>query len=355
MTTITLPGEKNQTGRIIAAVAVTCMLTGATLVPLGVAAQSTNTTGDPQPSIAEIKSIISSFGSPTTTAKPELEDAETDSPGVTVTPVETLLVNAITFDTEGLSGSVNITEYADPPAVIRRRMSESIRSTDSINVSGEAADSGDSIDVIAVADITPTTEKAEESAATMRLRLEESKVENPEELTVIKEIYDDEAKKPRWEQLNTTVESTGSNTVTFTAQVDEFSLFAVTEIQQQRSGGGEAQQRQGVQQQNEQHQGEDTAPLLRLLASGVVLLGVFATAGFYIRRNYTGALEEVSTTDIMFWRDDDSTEITADDALKKFSITDIMFWRDDDSTEITADEFDWGPIEEESDSDSSGE
>ncbi|ESS09263.1 MAG: hypothetical protein A07HN63_00980 [uncultured archaeon A07HN63] len=322
---IILPGEKNQTGRIIAAVTVACILIGATLVPLGVAAQSTNTTGDPQPSIAEIKSIISSFGSPTTTAKPELEDAETDLPGVTVTPVETQLVNAITFDTEGLSGSVKITEYADPPAVIRRRMSESIRSTDSINVGGEDADSGDSIDVIAVANITPTTEEAEESAATMRLRLEESKVENPEQLTVIKEIYDDEAKKPRWEQLNTTVESTGSNTVTFTAQVDEFSLFAVTEIQQQRSGGGEAQQRQAVQQQTEQHQGEDTAPLLRLLASAVVLLGIFATAGFYIRRNYTGTLKKVSTTD-------------------------IMFWRDNDSTEITADEFDWGPIDEESES-----
>jgi len=321
----TLPTERNQMGKVIAAIVVVCILGGATLVPLGVAAQSTNTTGDPQPSIAEIESIISSFGSPTTTAKPELEDAEADSPGVAVTPVETQLVNAITFDTEGISGSVKITEYADPPTVIRRRMSESIRSTDSINVSGEDADGGDSIDVIAVADITPTTEKAEESAATVRLRLEESKVEDPEQLTVIKEKYHEEEEKPGWEQLNTTIESTGSNTVTFTAQVDEFSLFAVTEIQQQRSGGGEAQQRQAVQQQNEHYQGEATAPLLRLLASGVVLLGVFATAGFYIRRNYTGALTEVSTTD-------------------------VIFWRDTDSTEITADEFDWGPIDEESES-----
>jgi M6 family metalloprotease-like protein len=275
------------------------------------------------PSIAEIENTLSSFVSPTTTAKPELEDGETDSPKVTVTPVETRLVNRITFNTKGISGSVDITEYADPPGVMRERMSESMSSTDAINVGSEDTDSGDSIDVVAVANITPTTEEAEESAATVRLRVDKSKVGNPEQLSIIKEFYDFGAQKTRWKRLNTTVEDTGSDTVTISAQVEDFSLFAVTEIQQQRLAGGEVQQRQAVQQQseqqqneqqqNEQQQNKNTAPLLRLLASGVVLLSIFAAAGFYIRRNYTGVLKEVSMTDIVFWRDNDSTEITADE------------------------------------------
>jgi hypothetical protein len=276
------------------------------------------------PSIAEIKSTLSSFVTPTTTTKSELKDAEPGSSGVTVTPVETQLVTTVSFDTEGLGGSVKITEYTDPPGLIRERISESISSTDAVDIGGEDAESSDNIDVISVANITPTTEEAEESAATVRLRVDKSKVESPKQLSVIKEFYDFEGQKTRWKRLDTTVEDTDGDTVTVSAQVEEFSLFAVTEIQEQQSTDGE------VQQQNEQQRDdEDDAPPLILLAIGVLLTGILAVAGFYVRRNET---------------------VTQ----RKISIANIMFWRDNDSTKIAVDEFDWGPIDEESDSDSPG-
>jgi hypothetical protein len=228
------------------------------------------------PSITEIKTTLSSFVTPTTTAKPELKDAKTDSPGVSVTPDKTRLVNTIAFETEDLGGSVEITEYADPPQLIRERVSRSISDTDAVNV-GSGEDSGsDSMDVISVVNIKPTTEKTEDSAATVRLRLSKSQIEDPQQLTVIKEIYDFEAQKTRWKQLDTTVESTTGDTVTVSVQVEEFSLFAITEIQQQQSTDDGTQQQKGQQKTNNSPIG--------ILVAGVLLVVALIGAVVYVRR-----------------------------------------------------------------------
>jgi hypothetical protein len=228
------------------------------------------------PSIAEIKTTLSSFVTPTTTAQQKLKNAETSSQGMTVAPTETQVVDTITFETEGLSGSVEITEYADPPAVIRERVSRSISETDAIDAGGEDGNA-EGIDVVSLTNIKPTAEQAEESSATVQLQVAKSAVENPEQLSVIKEFYDFGAQKTRWKRLDTSVENTGDDTVTISAQVEDFSLFAVTEIQQQQSAGDEVQQQDGDQQ------GSDGPPM-GLLAAGVLLVVGLAIAVVYRRR-----------------------------------------------------------------------
>ena len=53
---------------------------------------------------------------------------------------------------------------------------------------------------------------------------------NPQQLTVVKDNYDFELQDDTWVELETTVEESNNEEVIVSAQTDGFSLFAVTEI-----------------------------------------------------------------------------------------------------------------------------
>jgi hypothetical protein len=234
------------------------------------------------PSIEQIRSTLSLL-SPTTTATPELQDAAPDSSGVTVSPTSTETVDSVTFDEDGLSGSVQVTEYADPPQEIRDQVTASVLDAGAVSSSDGSTESDPAVDVVSVADISPSSEQAKETSATVTLSAPQSKVENPQQLTVIKETYDFDAQETTWTQLDTTVKSTSGDTITVSAQVDEFSLFALSEIEGQNAEqtATDIDDDQQSETQDDSSEGGSGG----LLGIGILLALVVAAAVAYQKRD----------------------------------------------------------------------
>jgi len=124
-----------------------------------------------------------------------------------------------------VSGSVDIREYNDLSQDVRETVSDSVTASGS---TGDT-DSGGAASVISAADISPDSETAASSSATVTLSVPADEVTNPEQLTVVKETSDSDG-TTTWRELETTLEETGTEEITVSAQVDQFSLFAVAEV-----------------------------------------------------------------------------------------------------------------------------
>jgi len=126
---------------------------------------------------------------------------------------------------DDVSGSVDIREYNDLSQDVRETVSDSVTASGS---TGDT-DSGGAASVISAADISPDSETAASSSATVTLSVPADEVTNPEQLTVVKETSDSDG-TTTWRELETTLEETGTEEITVSAQVDQFSLFAVAEV-----------------------------------------------------------------------------------------------------------------------------
>jgi hypothetical protein len=203
---------------------------------------------DAPPSVEEIQSTLD-LVVPTTDTATEITDAEPDTPGVTVNPTETESVSQITFENQDVTGSVQITEYTEPPEEIKTAVTESVVAAGAIDTGGDGDAGGGggtaTVNVISVTDISPDNEAAEDSAATVTLSVSADEVDNPERVTVVKETYDFEQQETTWSELETTLEEAGDEEVTVSARVESFSLFAVAEVTP-------AEEEQQQQQQDEQ-------------------------------------------------------------------------------------------------------
>lgn len=176
---------------------------------------------------------------PDTQSETEIETTSSGQGGPTVEPDEGSSVQRIQFEDESASGSVSITEYGAPPSTVEDEVIESVTNdiSNSESSSGDSTSGGDGTNmrVVSLTDISPTTESAEESPATVELTVDGSAVDDPDQLTVVKEGYSFEAQTDKWQQLETSVSDTGDGTITLEAKVDSFSLFAVTETMPSQS------------------------------------------------------------------------------------------------------------------------
>lgn len=265
------------------------------------------------PSIEDVQSTLS-LVNPSASSETQIQDTDPDTSGVTVTTEGTQSVQSIRFNSEA-TGSVQVTEYSEPPQEIRDQVAQSIsgavtsdggssdsdegdsgdssNTNDGGNSNGENDDgssnddsSGDSVNVISVADISPTSDQAEDTSAEVTLSVSKRKVENPQQLTVFKEIYDFEAQETTWSEVETSVESTSEEQISVSAQVEEFSLFAVTEVQgedrSQSDTEGESMSEEG--QQPESTNDSDTPLGIGALIGGVVIAVLLVAAIIYRRK-----------------------------------------------------------------------
>jgi cobalamin biosynthesis Mg chelatase CobN len=222
---------------------------------------------------------------PTTTTNTQIQDTDSATTGVTVAPESTEAVDEITFESEDLSGAVEVTEYTSPPQTIKEEVAASITGAGALGEQdgGDGSTSGsDDVNVITVTDISPTTEKAENTPATVTLSVPRSEVDNPQALTVVKEIYDFDAQETTWAALDTTVEETTETEITISAPVEEFSLFAVTEADQA------TQQQQETDSQDEQQtdqQQDDSGPSAVVVIGGLLALLAIVGVGYFLRQN----------------------------------------------------------------------
>jgi len=230
---------------------------------------------DAPPTVAEVRSTLQ-LVSPSSTTQTDLTDNDPDTPGTQVTPTDGEIVQQISFDEEDLDGAVEINEYNNPPEEIRSSISESVSAAG-------AVDRGD-VSVINVADITPETDAAEESAATVTLSVSADEVDNPEQLTVVKETYDFEQQEETWTELDTTLEETGENEITVSARAESFSLFAVSEIETQQDDGS-SQQDDGESQQDDGESQQDGSSSSILAIVGLLVVIAAIGAFLYTREN----------------------------------------------------------------------
>jgi len=229
---------------------------------------------DGPPTIEQVESTLN-LVEPSTTSRTEVADDDPDTPGTQVTPQETQTVRRISFNTDGLSGNVDVTEYNEPPQTVRDQVAASVAATDA--TSGTSS----SVNVLSVTDITPDNEAAAESSATVTFSVPASAVDNPQQLTVFKETYDFEQQETTWSRLETSTEEVTDEEITVDAQTDSFSLFAVSEVAQQ--DGGDGQQDGGEQQDDgDQQQG---GPSSVLIVVGILALVAVAGAVLYAQQN----------------------------------------------------------------------
>ena len=160
---------------------------------------------------------------PTADTEADITDSDAEQAGSNVNIQGSSSVRQISFNNEELTGSVQVTDYGQPPETVEEQVTESV----SNNVEGTDQDS---INVISVTDITTTAGATEDTSATVEMTVDAAAVNDPSQLVVYKETFSQEAQTEQWEQLDTSVVETGDEEIVLEVQPESFSLFAVTEI-----------------------------------------------------------------------------------------------------------------------------
>lgn len=157
-----------------------------------------------------------------------VEEAKIDdtSPGdseITVTFNRTRSVQSVTFDNESAEGTVVVREYNETPEDVERNVSEAF---DGEKDTGSDDTAGGSVTVVSVLNISPSSQAAASSSATIELTVDRADIGDPANVFVAHEQDDG-----TWERLPTNVTESTDGTVTLRAQTDSFSRFAVVERQ----------------------------------------------------------------------------------------------------------------------------
>jgi PGF-CTERM protein/PGF-pre-PGF domain-containing protein len=247
----------------------------------GVSTGDSADTADQTPTIQEIKDTLGLLDQPET--ETPITETNPETEGQTVTPTGTQTVQTIEFGSD-VGGSVTIQEYETPPLKVAKQIRESIAADVSgINdtattESGEPSDRAGGVNVTSVVDITPTNESAQDASGTVTLRVNREAVTNPERLMVFKEEYVFEAQTEQWVQLNTTVTNTTAQHVTVRAEVSSFSLFAVTELNEEIDTGQTNETATNETATNETEPTEPTDDGIPGFGAVVAVIAVIASA-----------------------------------------------------------------------------
>jgi len=154
-----------------------------------------------------------------TTSAPILDETP-QTQGTTVEFDNADAVQRVTFDSEGIaSGSVEVSEFAGAPGEIADEVSSQVAAD-----AGTAVDTAGAVDVVKAVEISPTSDSAASSSATVELEVDSDELDSPADAVVVHEVSDGS-----WETLETSAQSSGG-TVTLTAEVESFSQFAVAEL-----------------------------------------------------------------------------------------------------------------------------
>ena len=185
---------------------------------------------DAPPSVQEVQDTLNLVDADTDVSS-DIADDNPDTPGLSVSPEGSESVRNINFNNEDLTGTVNVREYNNPPQEVRDQVSRSVAD----QVEGLAGDDGgsDNINVVSVSDITVESDDSlADTSATVTIAVDRENVDNPDQLVVVKETFNEEAQTERWAQLDTEIGETTDEEVVLESQVESFSLFAVAEVDQ---------------------------------------------------------------------------------------------------------------------------
>jgi len=231
--------------------------------------------GDP-PSVDQLRSSLRLVTPEHRTGLP-LSAAEPQQDGLVLATDNAETVDRLRFSQESLSGRVVVTEYGAPPQSIADALTESAaQDIDSIETGRAYGEQGANIEVISVANITPTTEGTDDAAATVAFTVDNSSVTHPERLGVLTATDPTPTQQPEWRLRKPTIHANGTDEIRLQVAVDSFSLFAIVdtafEIPPEATGDADttaaAADRTDIQQ-----------PLL-VLVSAVLIVGLLISAPF---------------------------------------------------------------------------
>ncbi|WP_247010024.1 outer membrane protein assembly factor BamB family protein [Halorientalis litorea] len=114
---------------------------------------------------------------------------------------------------ESVSGTVEASVVTDPDAEMSR----------------EAADAANGGDAVSFVDISPSSDAAAETPATVELTVDREELDDPEDAVVVHRT------ETGWVSLPTTAQRIDDGTVSLVAEVDSFSVFAVVERDSQQT------------------------------------------------------------------------------------------------------------------------
>ncbi|WP_181861785.1 VWD domain-containing protein [Haloplanus salinus] len=129
---------------------------------------------------------------------------------------DTETVSRVTFD-ENTLGSVTVSEFDG--------LSDSTVQTITERIAGDVTDidSASEIDLVTVVDISPGSLASDQTSATVEMEVPTEQLDDPENAVIVHRTA------TGWTIQETTVQDVSGGTVTLTAPVDSFSLFAVVE------------------------------------------------------------------------------------------------------------------------------
>lgn len=187
-----------------------------------------------------------------------IEDSDPDTSGSTVdTSDETDFVESITFVDEKITGSLSVREYGN------ERVITSVTSSLSAQLDRDVR-SYKTIADISVRDSADNP--APDTPSTVRLRMDSEDITEPDNVVIHHETDDG------WEQLETTVDEIGENRIRVSADVDGFSMFAVTEL------GQEDKKEEVDDEPDEPAETENGIPGFGVIVAIVAFVGIIAIA-----------------------------------------------------------------------------
>ena len=168
--------------------------------------------------------------SPKRTYQAPLADADPTADGLTVRLDDSETVSEIRFTDDSLSGRLSVMEYGTPPQLIADEITTSAaRDIEWLEAGTEDGEGNTAIEVISLANITPIVGPTANTSATVELTVDNSSVEDPEQLTVLTATTPSAAQQPEWQQREVTISERSDGKITLQTAVDSFSLFAIVE------------------------------------------------------------------------------------------------------------------------------
>lgn len=248
------------------------------------------------PSVDQVRSTLGLLTPERHTAV-SLAAAEPAQDGLVLTTDDAETVDRLRFTQESLSGRVSVTEYGDPPQSLADALTESAaQDIDSVETGSEYGEQGANIEVVSLANITPTIEGRDDSAATVEFTINNSSINDPERLAVLTETDSAATQQPAWQLREPTIQASGTDEVRLQVAVDSFSLFAIVDTAfapQQPDGAGETETTSTEDDSTDIQQ-----PILIVVSAGIIV-GLLLSAPFARRLRRTTE-EDVDPEDTEF-------------------------------------------------------
>lgn len=184
---------------------------------------SGSTGDDGPPSFDNIRGTLT-LVTPSSQSSTPIEDSDPDTPGTVVVTTDAHGVEQVHFTADDLTGTIDITEYDRPPRRIRNDVTASIEADiDRFE--------DDPFEIVSFSEMSSSLSARDDSSATVTFDLEADSVEEPDQLTTIKETWSFSRQQWEWQEKPTTVEDTDDETITVSVDVNSFSFFVLAETE----------------------------------------------------------------------------------------------------------------------------